>query len=68
MGYRSWYGGIKTDTDSKTFNKSWGIDTSKYLKDMKYPSKKVINKAISMTELNQAYKRYRAELIMKSDK
>ena len=48
MGYRSWYGGIKTDTDSKTFNKSWGIDTSKYLKDMKYPSKKVITKAIGI--------------------
>jgi len=28
---------------------------------------KNIDKAISMTELNQAYKRYRAELIMKSD-
>lgn len=27
-----------------------------------------IDKAISMTQLNQAYKRYRAELIMKSDK
>ncbi len=27
-----------------------------------------IDKAISMTELNHAYKRYRAELIMKSDK
>lgn len=27
-----------------------------------------INKAISMTELNQAYKRYRAELIMRNDK
>ncbi len=27
-----------------------------------------INKAISMTELNQAYKRYRAELIMRQDK
>ena len=48
MGYRSWYGGIKTNTDSKTFNKSWGIDTSKYLKDMKYPSKKVITKAIGI--------------------
>ena len=48
MGYRSWYGGIKTDTDSKTFNKEWGIDTSKYLKDMKYPSKKVITKAINL--------------------
>ena len=48
MGYRSWYGGIKEKTDTKTFNPDWGIDTSKYLKDMKYPSKKVISKAIAI--------------------
>ena len=48
MGYRSWYGGIKEKTDSKTFNPDWGINTSKYLKDMKYPSKKVISKAIAI--------------------
>ena len=48
MGYRSWYGGIKLDTNSKIFNKSWGIDTSKYLKDMKYPSKSVITKAMDI--------------------
>ena len=47
-GYRSWYGGIKKDTDNNTFNKDWGIDTSKYLKDMKYPSKTVINEAINL--------------------
>lgn len=48
LGYRSWYGGIKENTDSKTFNPNWGINTTKYLKDMKYPSKKVIDKAISI--------------------
>ena len=48
LGFRSWYGGIKENTDNKIFNKEWGIDTSKYLKDMKYPSKKVMTKAISM--------------------
>lgn len=48
LGYRSWYGGIKVDTDEKTFNKEWGIDTSKYLSDMKYPSKSVITKAINL--------------------
>ncbi len=47
-GYRSWFGGIKKDTDENTFNKEWGIDTSKYLKDMKYPSKAVITEAINM--------------------
>lgn len=48
LGYRSWYGGIKVDTDEKTFNKEWGIDTSTYLSDMKYPSKSVITKAINL--------------------
>lgn len=47
-GYRSWYGGVKENTDKKTFNPSWGIDTTKYLKDMKYPSKKVINQAFDL--------------------
>lgn len=48
LGYRSWYGGIKENTDKSTFNKDWGIDTTKYLKDMKYPSKKVMTEAISL--------------------
>ncbi len=48
LGYRSWYGGTKEKTDAKTFNKNWGIDTSIYLKDMKYPSKKVITEAINL--------------------
>lgn len=47
-GYRSWYGGIKKDTDQNTFNKEWGIDTTKYLKDMKYPSKTVMTEAINL--------------------
>ena len=47
-GYRSWYGGIKDDTDKNIFNPEWGIDTSKYLKDMKYPSKKVMTEAINL--------------------
>ena len=47
-GYRSWYGGTNSQADKKIFNPEWGIDTTKYLKDMKYPSKKVITKAISL--------------------
>ena len=47
-GYRSWYGGTNDKADKKIFNPDWGIDTTKYLKDMKYPSKKVITKAINM--------------------
>lgn len=47
-GYRSWYGGTNSSADKKLFNPEWGIDTTKYLKDMKYPSKKVITKAINL--------------------
>ena len=48
LGYRSWYGGVKDNTDKKVFNPDWGIDTTKYLKDMKYPSKKVMSEAINL--------------------
>ena len=47
-GYRSWYGGINNNANKKVFNPDWGIDTTKYLKDMKYPSKAVITKAINL--------------------
>ena len=47
-GYRSWYGGTNDKADKKVFNPDWGIDTTKYLKDMKYPSKAVITKAIKL--------------------
>ena len=47
-GYRSWYGGINDKVNKKVFNPDWGIDTNKYLKDMKYPSKAVITKAINL--------------------
>ena len=43
-GYRVWYGGIKEDTDPTVFNKAWGIDTSKYITPIKYPSLDVIKK------------------------
>ena len=48
LGYRSWYGGTNDKADTKIFNPNWGIDTTKYLKDMKYPSKSVITKAINL--------------------
>ena len=48
LGFRSWYGGVKADVDKSVFNPSWGIDTTKYLKDMKYPSKSVITEAINL--------------------
>ena len=47
-GFRSWYGGVSEKVNKNIFNKEWGIDTSKYLNDMKYPSKNVITKAINL--------------------
>lgn len=47
-GLRTWYGGINKDSDSKIFNKDWGIDTSKYLNVTKFPSKKVITSALNL--------------------
>ena len=47
MGFRSWYGGIKENASSK-FNKNYGIDTSKYLISLKYPSKSVMDKAFDL--------------------
>ncbi len=47
-GVRTWYGGVNAKADNKVFNKDWGIDTTKYLNVTKFPSKKVITKAINM--------------------
>ena len=47
-GLRTWFGGIKQNTDNKIFNKDWGIDTSKYLMPFKYPSKTVMNEAFDL--------------------
>ena len=47
-GVRTWYGGINSNADEKIFNKEWGIDTTKYLNVTKFPSKKVITKAINL--------------------
>ena len=46
MGKRTWYGGVKSDADSSSFKKEWGINTSKYLNATKYPSREVIDEAI----------------------
>lgn len=46
LGKRTWYGGINNNIDTKVFNKSWGIDTTKYLIPLKYPSKKVMDEAL----------------------
>lgn len=48
LGRRVWYGGITTNVDQKTFNKEWGIDVSKYIVPIKYPSTSVIKEALAL--------------------
>ena len=47
-GLRTWYGGVNKDSNKEIFKKEYGIDTSKYLNVTKFPSKKVITKAIDI--------------------
>lgn len=48
QGFRTWYGGVKDNASSNSFRTEWGIDTTKYLIPLKYPSKKVMTKAFTL--------------------
>ena len=54
-GRRTWFGGVNKNADKKIFNKKWGIDTTKYITPVKYPSTKVITEALNLyqTELRK---------------
>ena len=45
-GRRVWYGGINENADKSLFNPDWGIDTTKYIVPIKYPSTSVIREAL----------------------
>ena len=45
-GRRVWYGGINENVDKTIFNPQWGIDTTKYIVPVKYPSTSVIKEAL----------------------
>lgn len=47
-GRRTWYGGINKNADKKIFNPDWGIDTTKYISPLKYPSTAVIKEALNI--------------------
>ena len=46
LGRRTWYGGTTDKAPSNIFNKDWGIDTTKYISPIKFPSKDVIREAL----------------------
>lgn len=47
-GRRTWFGGINKNADQTIFNPNWGIDTTKYISPIKYPSTRVIKVALNM--------------------
>ena len=47
-GRRTWYGGVTDNAPSNIFNKEWGIDTTKYISPIKYPSESVILEALEL--------------------
>lgn len=47
-GKRTWYGGINANADKTIFNPEWGIDTTKYISPIKYPSTTVIKEALNL--------------------
>ena len=55
LGRRTWYGGVNEKAPKDVFNKKYGIDTTKYLLESKYPSKDIIKKALNLyqTELRK---------------
>ena len=54
-GRRTWFGGISNNVDKTIFNPDWGIDTTKYISPVKYPSTAVIKLALNayQTELRK---------------
>lgn len=47
-GRRTWYGGVTDKADQNIFKKEWGIDTTKYISPLKYPSTQVIKNALML--------------------
>ena len=47
-GRRVWFGGTNSNADKTIFNPEWGIDTTKYIVPVKYPSTDIIKKALNL--------------------
>lgn len=50
-GRRTWYGGVTDNAPQNIFNPEWGIDTTKYITPVKYPSIAVINEAFGLYQV-----------------
>ena len=47
-GRRTWFGGVNENADKTIFNPNWGIDTTRYIVPIKFPSKTVIQQALQL--------------------
>ena len=48
LGRRTWYGGVTSTAPADIFKKEWGIDTTKYISPIRYPSESVIKEALAL--------------------
>lgn len=48
LGRRTWYGGTTDKARKDIFNPEWGIDTTKMISPLKYPSDAVIDRALEL--------------------
>lgn len=48
QGRRVWYGGVNENVDKTVFNPEWGIDTTKYITPIKFPSTDIIKQALGV--------------------
>lgn len=47
-GRRTWFGGVTRNVDTTIFNPAWGIDTTRYIVPIKFPSTKIIEEALKL--------------------
>lgn len=47
-GRRTWFGGVTTNIDETIFNPNWGIDTTRYIVPIKFPSTTIIQEALAL--------------------
>ena len=47
-GRRTWYGGVTDSADKNIFNPNWGIDTTRYIVPLKFPSTEIIQEALGL--------------------
>lgn len=47
-GRRTWFGGVAENVDQTIFNPNWGIDTTRYIVPIKFPSTTIIQEALAL--------------------